>query len=537
MLDRDALLGASRVSLSPAIVQVPPHYLPDSMSSGAEESSSSSEEDRGPLWIASDTESESFSDAEGGDEDGKWAVEIIGEEVDGQGNVRYEAAWKNWSRKDGTNTTWDNSLLHPDDIRDWKRKQTMRRNRLAHESLDIDIWATTDIHNTATRLRVQAYEEKLRASVRQPINLREEMDRLLAEKRGVAEDTLAPTSSGTRSGRHFTRDSSVSTTATFVENPLPHSRAHGSPSSSRSSRSSVPSNSFQSSKMMTPAPISTSSTLRTPKRSYSASTSASASAKGKERAIDSPETPYQMPTDEYEVDTRPIHPLPRRTPRSSPTKLSRRKKLENDWNGLARGSYAAAITIVDDVDDDEVPFLPANFSYLESEYIFSDDIPQVDVDELFVRCECKICKKAAVCSCQEPSELVDARGNKMSAYTPDGLFAFNVPQGVDVIECNKFCRCDRFTCPNRVAQHPRDVPIEIFKTDDRGWGVRSPVAVECGKVLGIYTGMLIRRDVAEAVPSAYCFDLDGGEDPDAETPEDAYSVDSRTCGNWTRFVK
>jgi hypothetical protein len=29
---------------------------------------------------------------------------------------------------------------------------------------------------------------------------------------------------------------------------------------------------------------------------------------------------------------------------------------------------------------------------------------------------------------------------------------------------------------------------------------------------------------------SYCFDLDGREDPDEETPENAFSVDSRTCG-------
>ena len=44
------------------------------------------------------------------------------------------------------------------------------------------------------------------------------------------------------------------------------------------------------------------------------------------------------------------------------------------------------------------------------------------------------------------------------------------------------------SCPNRVAQLPRDVPVDIFKTTNRGWGVRPLVDVEQGKVLGIYTG-------------------------------------------------
>jgi hypothetical protein len=44
------------------------------------------------------------------------------------------------------------------------------------------------------------------------------------------------------------------------------------------------------------------------------------------------------------------------------------------------------------------------------------------------------------------------------------------------------------SCPNRVAQLPRDVPVDIFKTPNRGWGVRAPVDIERGKVLGVYTG-------------------------------------------------
>ncbi|KAJ7259031.1 hypothetical protein C8J57DRAFT_962764, partial [Mycena rebaudengoi] len=32
------------------------------------------------------------------------------------------------------------------------------------------------------------------------------------------------------------------------------------------------------------------------------------------------------------------------------------------------------------------------------------------------------------------------------------------------------------------------------------------------------------------------FDLDINEDPDEETPENAYSVDAYGCGNWMRFL-
>lgn len=36
--------------------------------------------------------------------------------------------------------------------------------------------------------------------------------------------------------------------------------------------------------------------------------------------------------------------------------------------------------------------------------------------------------------------------------------------------------------------------MEIFKTNNCGWGVRAPVDVERGKVLGIYTGYVLSSD-------------------------------------------
>ena len=48
-------------------------------------------------------------------------------------------------------------------------------------------------------------------------------------------------------------------------------------------------------------------------------------------------------------------------------------------------------------------------------------------------------------------------------------------------------------CQNRVTQQPRDFSIQIFKTPDRGWGVRSMEDIPRGKVLGLYTGYVLAR--------------------------------------------
>ncbi len=54
------------------------------------------------------------------------------------------------------------------------------------------------------------------------------------------------------------------------------------------------------------------------------------------------------------------------------------------------------------------------------------------------------------------------------------------------------CACSVETCINSVSRRPRDISVEVFKTQGRGWGVRGRVAVNRGKVLGIYTGYVVK---------------------------------------------
>lgn len=69
--------------------------------------------------------------------------------------------------------------MDPDQTEGWRKRRKQHRDRLARESLDINIWGTLDIHNTNTILRSQAYAEKYEY---EPQDLMKEMDRLLAEK-------------------------------------------------------------------------------------------------------------------------------------------------------------------------------------------------------------------------------------------------------------------------------------------------------------------------------------------------------------------
>lgn len=76
-----------------------------------------------------------------------------------------------------------------------------------------------------------------------------------------------------------------------------------------------------------------------------------------------------------------------------------------------------------------------------------------------------------------------------------------------------------------MAQRPRDVPLEIFKTVDCGWGVRAPIAVPRGKVIGVFTG-----ELSQSADDDYTYHLDWFD------PNNRWRVTSRRYGNWSRFL-
>ena len=77
-----------------------------------------------------------------------------------------------------------------------------------------------------------------------------------------------------------------------------------------------------------------------------------------------------------------------------------------------------------------------------------------------------------------------AASNTEAKINPNAGYEFRrlkegVPTGI--YECNKFCKCGQ-TCLNRVAQNPLRLPLQVFKTDRRGWGIRTLGDVPRGKI-------------------------------------------------------
>ncbi|XP_059644713.1 histone-lysine N-methyltransferase, H3 lysine-9 specific SUVH5-like [Cornus florida] len=124
-----------------------------------------------------------------------------------------------------------------------------------------------------------------------------------------------------------------------------------------------------------------------------------------------------------------------------------------------------------------------------------------------------------------------------------------------VYECGPSCKCPP-SCCNRVSQHKTKIQLEIFKTELRGWGVRSLTSIPSGSFICEYTGELLDDKEADQRTDydEYLFDIghnkndcslgDGTQTlkPDAqssfsEVDEDVgYTIDAAQYGNVGRFI-
>ncbi|KAJ7708334.1 hypothetical protein B0H17DRAFT_454629 [Mycena rosella] len=134
------------------------------------------------LWKRSPSPAEDW----GSDADVDFNLEIVGEEVGYDGEIKYEIEWRNWTRADGTSTTWegaDTTSTHLPTA-DWEEK------RLAElpDRPDVVLWGTTDIANTRTRERKQGYDgtvsEEERAAFQEDFDgMVSRMDELMEENK------------------------------------------------------------------------------------------------------------------------------------------------------------------------------------------------------------------------------------------------------------------------------------------------------------------------------------------------------------------
>lgn len=128
---------------------------------------------------------------------------------------------------------------------------------------------------------------------------------------------------------------------------------------------------------------------------------------------------------------------------------------------------------------------------------------------------------------------------------PQTLVQFYLESRHPIYECNINCKCGP-VCKSRVVQKGRKVPLTIFKTKNRGWGVKCNEDLVRGEFIDTYLGEVITNkeaDRREAIgskdKSSYLYSLDKflGDDADDPLDEDnCYVVDGQYMGGATRFI-
>ncbi|CAG8809883.1 5080_t:CDS:2, partial [Dentiscutata erythropus] len=136
-------------------------------------------------------------------------------------------------------------------------------------------------------------------------------------------------------------------------------------------------------------------------------------------------------------------------------------QYEELWNfKFIANVNAIPYSIFNDVDSEKLPILEFTF-----ENLIHWDVGSPDEDYNY-GCTCKDnCKDVTNCSCVQHGE-VDYPFNKNGKLIRSDIGA--------IYECNSFCGCN-FTCPNRIIQNSNNCNknLQIFKTENKGWGVRT----------------------------------------------------------------
>eukprot|EP00656_Telonema_subtile_P043333 TRINITY_DN49705_c0_g1_i2.p1 TRINITY_DN49705_c0_g1~~TRINITY_DN49705_c0_g1_i2.p1 ORF type:complete len:343 (-),score=33.18 TRINITY_DN49705_c0_g1_i2:162-1190(-) len=204
---------------------------------------------------------------------------------------------------------------------------------------------------------------------------------------------------------------------------------------------------------------------------------------------------------------------------------------------VALGREAVPIQCVNGVDDAPAP----NFVYV-SKFVTAEGVHMPrDPGDLGFCCDCVGDCSAENCRCMTAYDntgcLLPLDHRIELCRMDTSCFA-----GVPIVECSARCGCS-LSCPNRVTQRGIQLPIQVFRTSSRGWGLRCTREIQMGEFICEYIGEIITNQMAEergraqADGDAYLFDLDlTREEVDDITVSHLKCIDAREYGNAARFI-
>ncbi|CAN8236508.1 unnamed protein product [Cochlearia groenlandica] len=146
---------------------------------------------------------------------------------------------------------------------------------------------------------------------------------------------------------------------------------------------------------------------------------------------------------------------------------------------------------------DEPPVSPSDFTYIKSLEIESN----VKIPKSSSGCKCKgRCTDSKKCACARLNggnfPYVDLNNGRLIE-----------PRDV-VFECGPHCGCGP-KCVNKTSQKPLRFHLEVFRSPEKGWAVRSWDYIPAGSPVCEYIGVLRRTDDVDAISdNDYIFEID-----------------------------
>lgn len=186
---------------------------------------------------------------------------------------------------------------------------------------------------------------------------------------------------------------------------------------------------------------------------------------------------------------------------------------------ISRGKELNPIDCVNDVDDEPAPI---DFLYLLEN---CETVP-ISIDRTITSlqsCKCEDLCTSPTCLCSSISYR--CWYGKEGRLVPE----FNMLDPPMLFECNRACLCWS-NCQNRVVQQGITCHLQLFRTNGKGWGVRTLQSIPQGTFVCEYIGEILSdSDADQREDDSYLFDL---ENRDGET----FCLDARYYGNVSRFV-
>ncbi|XP_024425878.2 histone-lysine N-methyltransferase SETDB1 isoform X1 [Desmodus rotundus] len=162
---------------------------------------------------------------------------------------------------------------------------------------------------------------------------------------------------------------------------------------------------------------------------------------------------------------------------------------------ITYGKEDVPLSCVNEIDTTPPPQVAYSKERIPGKGVFINTGP-----EFLVGCDCKDgCRDKSKCACYQLTIQATActpggQVNPNSGYQYKRLEEC-LPTGV--YECNKRCKCDPNMCTNRLVQHGLQVRLQLFKTQNKGWGIRCLDDIAKGSFVCIYAGKILTDDFAD----------------------------------------